>query len=97
MTEKIKQSEKVREGTPGDIGNFTDENSLARKLMDTIDRARDRASVLATLFDLYFNCANDSTDVSGVEVIAKDILRDLLEAHEMICSSRLYKGGGDQA
>ena len=90
MTEETKQSETTRQAIPGDIGDYIDDNSLALKIMDAIDRASDRAQIMGTLFHEIDSVDKLDLDPITFETICVDIIRDLGEAHQMICDPQIY-------
>ena len=96
MTEETKQSEQARDRAPGDIGDLRDENSLARRLLDTIDRSKQRVAVLGTAFRWEANGLEGDEDLNrdGLAIICDDILNDLMEAHKILSSASFYKEGG---
>jgi len=88
--EETKQSEQARDATPGDIGDYIDQESLASKLMDAVDRACDRAEILGILFHEIQTADNLTIDLFAFETICNDISTDLSEAHKMICDPQNY-------
>jgi len=78
-------AEKKKDATPGDIGDYTDENSLAYKITSSIDRACDRADVLGALFHGIQTKDELSIDPITLETICNDISAELNKARKMIC------------
>ena len=85
-------NQKPRE-TPGNIGDFLDENSLAHRLLKKIDKAKDRTFFLSK----FCFCASearvhfDECELDEMETLLDEIGDELLVAHEMICSSWNYQ------
>ena len=92
MTEEIKQLEQAKEPTPGNIGDWTNQNSLAHKIVEAVEKAECRASLLKALFEFQREtCNGEHLDLDGVLVISEDILHDLREAGNMLCSPWCYR------
>lgn len=71
------------------IGDVADENSLARQLLDTIDKVRDRLFFLVSSFEALEETGTKFY-LDGPISICKDMLNEATEAHEILCSPDLY-------
>jgi len=82
---------KEQKAIPGDIGNFTDENSLAHKLLDNIMRAQDKLAFLSQAFAAMAESEPSLDFLDGIAAIHEDMQEDLFKAHSMICDSWKWK------
>ena len=76
--------------TPVNIGDYVDKDSLASKLLNKIDRVKNRAFFLSK----YCSCASKveecfyENDLDEMETLLCEMGSELVEAHEIICSPK---------
>jgi len=97
MPKQDKQSKREamagKDKTPGDIGDYTDEDSLARKLLDQIDKVSCKLSFMGRAFSTMSENQDelDFMDFDGMAHICDDMGDDLSTAHEMICDPWIHR------
>ena len=82
--------EKTKHAIPGDIGHFTDKDSLAGQLLDKIDRVDDKLEFLQAALSSMSDTTDGkvaSLELEGLAHICQDMSSELYTAHEMICSN----------
>ena len=89
----LKEAAAEERETPGNIGDFLDENSLAHRLLKKIDKAKDRAFFLSKFCFCasYASVQFDECELDEMETLLDEIGDELFVAHEMICSSWNYQ------
>jgi len=98
MPKQDKQSKREamagKDKTPGDIGDYTDENSLASKLLDQIDRVKDKLCFMEhalSVMSMDEDETLDFVDLDGMSHICQDMSNELSTAHEMICDPWIHR------